>query len=94
MGFLEAVLILIGLVALIGAIARWYLRRPPEPPAEADMAAPYREGLHAAIRMQGVAQDLEQQLYAEALRHAEAESDGPPARAVQGQELDRRGRHP
>ena len=74
MSFLEAVLALVGLVALIGAVARWHLRRrPAPPPAEADLAAPYREGLHAAIRMQGVAQDLEQQLYAEALRHAEAD---------------------
>jgi hypothetical protein len=72
MGVLEAVLALIGLVALIGAIARRQLRRLPEPPpAEPDLAAPYREGLHAAVRMQVVAQDLEQQLYAEALRHAE-----------------------
>jgi hypothetical protein len=48
----------------------------PEPqPAEEDLAAPYREGLHAAIRMQGVALALEQQLYAEALRHAEGDLD-------------------
>jgi hypothetical protein len=72
MGVLEAVLALIGLVALIGAIARRQLRRLPEPPpAEPDLAAPYREGLHAAVRMQRVAQDLEQQIYAEAARHAE-----------------------
>ena len=75
MGFLEAVLALIGLVALIGAIARWYMQRLPESPAEADLAAPYREGLHAANRMQVVAQDLEQQLYAEALRHARSEQE-------------------
>lgn len=79
MGVLEAVLALIGLVALIGAIARHQLRRLPEPPpAEPDLAAPYREGLHAAIRIQVVAQDLEQQLYAEALRHAEADPDSKP----------------
>lgn len=72
MGVLEAILALIGLVALIGAIARRQLRRLPEPPpAEPDLAVPYREGLHAAVRMQVVAQDLEQQLYAEALRQAE-----------------------
>jgi hypothetical protein len=72
MGVLEAVLALIGLVALIGAIARRQLRRLPEPPpSEPDLAAPYREGLHAAVRMQRVAQDLEQQIYAEAVRHAE-----------------------
>ena len=70
MGLLEAALALIGLAALIGVVAQWHWRRAPEAPAEADLAAPYREGLHAAIRMQGVAQDLEQQLYAEAMRHA------------------------
>lgn len=76
MGFLEAVLALIGLVALIGAIVRWYSQRPPDQPPEDDLAAPYREGLHAAIRMQGVAQDLEQQLYAEAMRQAENDPGG------------------
>jgi hypothetical protein len=70
MGFLEAVLAMIGLAALIGAIARWYSQRPPDRPPEDDLAAPYREGLHAAIRMQGVAQDLKQQLYVEAARRA------------------------
>jgi hypothetical protein len=79
MGVLEAVLALIGLVALIGAIARRQLRRLPEPqPAEPDLAAPYREGLHAAVRMQVVAQDLEQQIYAEAIRRAEADPDSKP----------------
>lgn len=77
MGFLEAVLALIGLVALIEAIARWHLQRLPDQPPEDDLAAPYREGLHAAIRMQGVAQDLEQQLYAEAMRQAEDEAGTP-----------------
>lgn len=73
MAVLEAVLAVVGLIALaVWLIGWWALRRMPDPPpAEADLAAPYREGLHAAIRMQGVAQDLEQQLYAEALRHAE-----------------------
>jgi hypothetical protein len=74
MGVVEALLALIGLVALMGAVVYWYLRRPSDPPpAEADLAAPYREGLHAAIRMQGVAQDLERQMYAEAIRRAESE---------------------
>lgn len=72
MGFIEAVLALIGLVALIGAIARWHLQRL-ESPAEEDLAAPYREGLHAAIRIQDVAHDLKQQIYAEALRHAKGD---------------------
>ncbi|MHB8242650.1 MAG: hypothetical protein ACYDHN_11735 [Solirubrobacteraceae bacterium] len=74
MDALEAVLALIGVVTLAGVITCWKLwRSRMSLPAEADLAAPYREGLHAAIRMQSVAQDLEQQLYAEALRHVEAE---------------------
>jgi len=67
MSAIEAVLASIGLVALIGTIVRWQLSRSVEPPPEEDLAAPYREGLHAAIRMQTVAQDLEQQMYAEAM---------------------------
>jgi hypothetical protein len=76
MGVVEAVLAIIGLVALVGVIVGWQLRRMAEPGAEADLAAPYREGLHAAIRIQGVAQELEQQIYAEALRYAEDKPDG------------------
>lgn len=77
MGFIEAVLALIGLVALIGVVVRWRLQQLPGRPAEEDLAAPYREGLHAAIRIQGVAHDLEQQLYAEALRHAKDDQERP-----------------
>ena len=81
MAVLEAVLAVVGFIALAFWFIGWRsLRRVPEPvpPAEADLAAPYREGLHAAIRMQGVAQDLEQQLYAEALRQAEADQEQEP----------------
>jgi hypothetical protein len=77
MGVLEAALAVIGVLALVGIIAVvvWPEHPEPEPVAEVDLAAPYREGLHAAIRMQGVAQDLEQQLYVEAMRlSVEAES--------------------
>jgi hypothetical protein len=76
MGVLEAVLALVGLVAVIVGGVRWQLARSVERPPEADLAAPYREGLHAAIRMQTVAQDLEQQMYAEAIRRADDQSDG------------------
>jgi hypothetical protein len=69
MGLIEAALALVGLVALMGGIARWHMQREPAQVPEDDLAAPYREGLHAAIRMQGVAQDLKQQLYAEADKH-------------------------
>ena len=80
MGLVEAVLALVGLVAVIGGVARWQMRRAVEAPAEVDLAAPYHEGLHAAIRMQGVAKDLEQQLYTEAIRLSVA-SDSPEAGA-------------
>jgi hypothetical protein len=75
MGFLEAALALIGLVALVAVIVRWCLRPPlSDGLLEEDIAAPYREGLHAAVRLQTVAQELEQQLYTEALRHSEDEA--------------------
>ncbi len=76
MGVVEAVLALIGLAALVGLVARWQLwQRPSElpPPIEADLAAPYREGLEAALRIQVVAQGLEQQMYAKAIEHAEVQ---------------------
>ena len=70
-------LALLGLTILIGALDHWGERRPEaKPQPEDDLAAPYREGLHAAIRMQVVAQDLERQLYVEAARQAEADSAG------------------
>jgi len=69
MGILEAVLALVGLVAIILGAVRWQMTGRPKVPAEEDVSAPYREGLHAAIRMQRVAQDLEAQMYAEAAKH-------------------------
>lgn len=69
MGVLEAFLAFVGLVALISRIVRWYLTQLPTVQPEEDVAAPYREGLHAAVRMQRAAQDLEAKLYAEAARH-------------------------
>jgi hypothetical protein len=69
MGVLEAFLALVGLATLIGRVLRWY-HQPPTVPPEEDVAAPYREGLHAAVRMQRVTQDLEARLYAEAASHA------------------------
>lgn len=76
MAVLEALLALIGvgllLLLALGALAE----KAPAPPSE-DPATPYREGLHAAIRMQVVAQDLEQQIYAEAARHMDADTDRP-----------------
>jgi hypothetical protein len=65
------ILAIIGLVALV-ALAGFALSQPPAPP-EPDLAAPYREGLHAAVRLQRGAQELEQQIWAEAARHADVE---------------------
>jgi transposase len=57
---------------LVGALAG--PERQPQPP-EDDLAAPYREGLHAAVRLQRSAQDLEQQIWAEAARHLPYEAE-------------------
>ena len=62
---LIVILAIIGLLALI-ALAISALSHEPSSPPEPDLAAPYREGLHAAIRLQRTAQDLEQQIYSEA----------------------------
>lgn len=86
MGILEAVLALIGLAMLILIAVGVLVGRPPTEPPQEDIANPYRQGLHAAVRMQTVAQDLEQQLYAEAMRQAEADADLPSGRAVQSGE--------
>jgi hypothetical protein len=67
------ILAVIGLLALI-ALAVGALSEQSAAPPEPDLAAPYREGLHAAVRLQRSAQDLEQQIWAEAARHADAET--------------------
>ncbi len=79
MGVVEAVLAVIGLGLVILLAFAALSGEAPEPASEDDLAAPYREGLHAAIRMQGVAQDLEQQLYAEAVRQAKDDNQGSAA---------------
>lgn len=56
----------------------------PKPPAEpptvdpVDLAAPYQEGLLAAARLQQTSLELEQQICAEAVRHAKAAPTLPP----------------
>jgi hypothetical protein len=74
-------LAVIGLLALLllamTALSDSTAKAAPSPPD--DPAAPYREGLHAAIRMQRVAQDLEQQLYTEAARQLGAEGEPVPS---------------
>lgn len=84
MAVLEIVLAAIGLVALVILAVVW--ASPEQPPApmpeapEVDLAAPYREGLEATLRIQMVAQALEQEMYAEAIRHAEPEP--APAKVI------------
>ena len=69
MAAVEAVLALLGVVFLVVVIKAALEAAPADPaPPEEDLAQPYREGLHAAVRMQKVAADLEQQIYAEAAR--------------------------
>lgn len=75
MGVIEAILAVVGLGLLILLAVGALSDKAPTPPPVEDAAASYREGLHAAIRMQQVAQDLEQQIYAEAAKHMEAEAD-------------------
>lgn len=75
MSLLTLALVLIGLVVL--AVVGWLMLPLPEPPPpEEDLAAPYRQALHASMRMQTAAQDLERQLCAEAIRRAEGEPGG------------------
>jgi hypothetical protein len=70
MSVLEAVLALIGLAFLILLAIGLLNGRTPAPQPEDDLAAPYREALHAALRMQVAAQELRQQLYAEAIQQS------------------------
>jgi len=76
MHVLILILAIIGLMALLLlAVAALNDSTPKAPPPPADdPAAPYREGLHAAVRMQRVAH-LEQQLYTEAARQLGAEEE-------------------
>ncbi len=75
-GVIEAVLAGVGVVFLFFMVLAATSKKSPASPPTEDLAAPYREGLHAANRMQRVAQDLEQQIYAEAMRQAEDEAAG------------------
>lgn len=81
MDAVEAILAAVGLLALLFLVfcVTGQPKQPPAPtPPPDDLAAPYREGLHAAVRLQRSAQDLEQQIWAEAARHAD--SAEPPSR--------------
>jgi hypothetical protein len=59
------ILAIIGLLALI-TLAVVALSDPPAVPPEPDLAAIYREGLHASVRLQRTAQDLERHIWTEA----------------------------
>lgn len=65
------ILAVIGAVVLIGAVIGYIHQQ--QAPAETDLAAPYRESLEVAARIQAVALHLEQQIYAEAMRHVSGE---------------------
>jgi hypothetical protein len=69
MAIISVVLAIIAIVVVALAIIALTRPEPGPPPVEADLAAPYREGLHAAVRLQRSAQDLEAQIWAEAARH-------------------------
>jgi hypothetical protein len=76
MMMLVAVLALVGVAVLILAVVTVCRRDHPAPetqPVEPDPAAPYREGLHAVIRLQQAAQECEQLLYVETMRSIQAE---------------------
>jgi hypothetical protein len=77
MAAVEAILAVIGVVFLLLVLQVLVDgEKSPESPEE-DLAAPYRDGLHAAVRVQRVAQDLEQQIYAEAARHIDTPAERP-----------------
>jgi hypothetical protein len=76
-------LAVIGLAFLIVLAIDALSDQPPQSPPLEDRAAPYREGLHAAVRMQTVAQDLEQQIYAEAAQHLDRTPAAPASSPAQ-----------
>ncbi len=80
MGVIEAILAIVGLLFLILIMIAVLSSETPSPPPAEDVATPYREGLHAAVRMQQVAQDLEQRIYAEAARQMEREAASSESR--------------
>jgi hypothetical protein len=69
--------LILALLAMFMAALRAADAPPPPPPIE-DPATPYREGLHTAIRLQTVAQDLAERIYAEAERAAAADRGDSP----------------
>jgi hypothetical protein len=76
MAVLEALLALIGLGLLVLLAIGGFANKTDIAPPHEDAAAPYREGLHAAIHMQRVAQDLERRIFSEAARYMAADDPG------------------
>lgn len=77
MAVIEAILAALGVLFLVVLALSLVSRdETPAPPIEEDLAAPYREGLHAAARLQLAALDMEQRIYAEAARHMEDQPGG------------------
>jgi hypothetical protein len=68
MAVIEIIFAVIGLLTVIVLALTWHVDPESEPSVNDDLSVPYREGLHAAMRIQTVAQELEQELYAEAMR--------------------------
>jgi hypothetical protein len=83
MGVLEAILALVGLITLIVLALDALDRKSSSLSPTEDLAKPYREGLHAAIHMQRVAEDLEQQIYAEAAKHRDVETEKSATQATE-----------
>jgi hypothetical protein len=79
MAAVEAILAVIGLVFIVLIVVPLWPSSEPAPAPMEDRAASYREGLHAAVRLQRSAEDLEQQIWAEAARHADSGSSGASA---------------
>jgi hypothetical protein len=75
MAAVEAVLALLGILFVVFILHVALADDDASAPETEDLAGPYREGLHAAVRMQRIAQDLEQQIYAEAAHRLDA-ADG------------------
>ena len=75
MAIVEAILAVLGVLFLVLVVTVVMSDEKATPGPSEDLTAPYREGLHTAVRMQQVAADLEQQIYAEAARHLDADAE-------------------
>jgi hypothetical protein len=74
MAVVEAFPTVCGVIVLVVMVIAALVPSLTDSPRE-DRVTPYREGLDAANRMQRAAQDVEQQIYAEAARHLESDEE-------------------